>query len=47
MAWRAHGRVAAKRRRCADERARRGEREADRWDLAAVIFKLKIAPERK
>jgi hypothetical protein len=34
MARRARGcgRVAATRRRCADERARRGEKEAARWD---------------
>jgi hypothetical protein len=40
MAWRAHGcgRVAATRRRRADERAQHGEREAGRWDPAIAIF---------
>jgi hypothetical protein len=37
------GRMAATRKRRADRRAQCGEREADRWDPAAVIFfKLKL-----
>jgi hypothetical protein len=36
------GCVAATRRRRADEWARCGEKEADRWDPAAAIFCIKI-----
>jgi hypothetical protein len=38
MALRACRRVTTTQRRCANERARREEREADRWDPAAAIF---------
>jgi hypothetical protein len=49
MARRAHGRghVAAMWRRCADERARRGGRETDRWDTQQRFFELKTTPGRK
>jgi hypothetical protein len=56
-AWRCHdgafkarcgrGHVAATWIRLADERARRGEREADSWDPAAAIFRIKNTPGRK
>jgi hypothetical protein len=49
MVWRVRGhrRMAATWRRCADEWVRRREKEADRWDPATVIFRIKNYSQMK
>jgi hypothetical protein len=47
MARCGRGCMAATKKRRADGRARRGENEADRWDPAAAIFRIKNYSQTK